>query len=56
MCDQSTFSMRRDYLFHELYSENHGSTKPCWITYVALDCKSIQLQFELCLSATTSRI
>jgi hypothetical protein len=27
--------MRRDDLFHELYSENHGFTRPCWNICVA---------------------
>jgi hypothetical protein len=49
--------MRRDYLFHELYSDNHGLTKPCWIMYVAQSNREpIFLQFQDMLLATAARI
>jgi hypothetical protein len=39
--------MRRDCLFHELYSENHRFTKPYWIMYVALTHgEPIVLEFD----------
>jgi hypothetical protein len=49
--------MRRDFLFHELYSDNHCFTRLCWIIYAALsDCEPIYLQFQFLIIATTLRL
>jgi hypothetical protein len=49
--------MRRDYLFHELYSEDHRFTKPRWILHVAHnDREPIFVPLKYPMIATTARI
>jgi hypothetical protein len=56
MCDLPLRRMRRDYMFHELYSDNHSFTRPCWIIYVALcDYGPIHLQFQYLVITPTAR-